>query len=78
MRQNEAAQHRNHERIRTALKELVDPELKASPKSKLRAENFVFSKDQEEQSDRNAEKRDGTIIQNMSVRHARSLAAGRV
>ena len=42
-------------RISASLKELVDPELKTTVKSKCCAEDFVFTEDQEKNTHANAE-----------------------
>jgi len=56
VRQDEVSKNRDHKRVSAAfLKPLVDPELKATVKSELGAEDFVFAEDQEEAADGDAE-----------------------
>jgi len=55
MRKNQAAQHRNHERVGSVLEKLVDPELKSAVQRELRAKHFVLREDQEKNSHRDAQ-----------------------
>jgi len=57
MRENEVLEDRNHERIGSVLKKAADPVLKPTAKRKLRAHNFVFAKDEKENTDCNAKSR---------------------
>jgi hypothetical protein len=59
VRKNETAENWHHERVSAALKEAVDPKLKAAMESELRPEDFVFAENQEENADGNAEEREG-------------------
>src|SRR5713226_3626622 len=57
VRQNKAAKYRRHEGIRAAFgEEFADPELKPAVQRKLRAEDFVFAKIEEEEADADAER----------------------
>lgn len=62
VRQDEIAEHRLHKRIGSAFQKPVDPKLKSAVKRELRSENFVFSKDQKENSYPDAQHRHGSSI----------------
>jgi len=49
------AKNGNHERVGAIFEEFVEPKLKAAVQCKLRAENFVLRKNQEENSDGDAQ-----------------------
>src|SRR5579864_3966212 len=57
VREHEPAKHRHHEGVSSAIEKPVDPILKAAVKRELRAENFVFAKDQEENAGANTQHR---------------------
>ena len=57
MEEDEILENRNHERIGSVLKEATDPILKPTAQRKLRANNFVFAKDDKQGTDRNSKTR---------------------
>jgi len=59
---HEPAENRRHEGVCTTFEEAVDPELKATVKSELGAEDFVLAEDKEEDADADAEDREGTSV----------------
>ena len=54
VREDETAEHGNHEGIGAFLKEAVDPKLEASVKDEGSAEDFVFAEDDEEKANADA------------------------
>jgi len=63
VRENEVAEHGDHERVSAALvEEAVDPELEAAVESELCTEDFVFAKDQEEDANADAEDGQGAAV----------------
>jgi len=62
VRQNKTAEHRNHEGINPSLEKLVDPELESAVKREFRAEDFVLTENQKENTDGNAQYRKGVSV----------------
>src|SRR5207245_10633735 len=76
VREDEAAKNGRHEWIRPAFgEEFVNPELKSAMQSKLRAENLVFAKDQEQNAEADAKDGQGLSIATAGVRFRGRRAA---
>jgi hypothetical protein len=58
MTKDKATQHWRYERVSATFEKPVDPILKPAVKRKLRSENFVFAKKEEQGSDTNAQNRE--------------------
>lgn len=62
VRQHKSAEHRRHEGINASVEKFVDPELESAVKSEFRAEDFVLTENQKENSNGNAEYRQGVSV----------------
>ena len=67
VRQHEVSQDRCHERIRPVSEETVDPELKTAVQRELRAEDFVLGKNQEQDSDCDAQKGQSSCVSGLRI-----------
>ena len=67
MRQHKAAEHRRHEGINPSFEKLVDPELEPAVKSEFRAEDFVLTENQKENSDADTEYSQGASVASAGI-----------
>src|SRR5882762_2554267 len=67
VRQHKSAEQRRHEGINSSLEKLVDPELESAVKSEFRAEDFVLTENQKENSDGNAQYRKSVSVASADI-----------